>query len=80
MESIATFKQRIEDTKKTPLAKSFIIFIRGIAIENDKSEDVIYRLWKEYCAKCQGYDQSPVKYEFCQWYKLQSTDGLLQLV
>ena len=74
------FEKRIADTNKTPLHKNFIIFIRGLAIENDMHEDGIYDRWQDYVNRCNAYDQSPVKSEFCQWYSLKSTEGLLQLV
>jgi hypothetical protein len=65
-----TFAHRITDTSKTPLAESFIYFIKELAFINGKHED----------AKCDNYDQSPVKYEFCQWYKLASTEDLLSKI
>ena len=29
----------------------------------------IYSLWRKYADDCQGYDQSPVMFEFIQWNK-----------
>ena len=80
-----TFAERIKQGQdkngnKTPLHANFIDFIREIASINNKHEDAIYDLWRDYVAKCDGYDQSPVKYEFCQWYKLECSENILQLI
>lgn len=65
-----TFAERIADENKTLLAQSFIVFVKEIALGNNKSEDEIWANWQEYKRTCQSYDQSPVLGEFCNWYKL----------
>lgn len=75
-----TFEQRIADATKTTLHKNFIEFIKESALKNNKSEDSIWNEWKEYVNKCASYDQSPVKSEFCQWYKLQCDEELLRRI
>ena len=75
-----TFDERIADKTKTPLHHNFIVFIRHLALNTGKTEDYIYNQWKEYTAKCDSYDQSPLKAEFCQWYKLECSESILQLI
>jgi hypothetical protein len=74
------FDKRIADKTKTPLHHNFISFIRYTASFNNKPVDEVWRLWKEYTAKCDSYDQSPTKAEFCQWYKLECSENILQLI
>lgn len=45
--------------------------INAIAALSGKPADDIYGLWKGYAATCSSYDQSPVVFEFCQWYSEQ---------
>ena len=74
------FDKRIADKTKTPLHHNFISFIKYTDSFNNKPVDEVWRLWKEYTAKCDSYDQSPTKAEFCQWYKLECSENILKLI
>lgn len=75
-----TFQERTNDKTKTELNINFIRFIKELAKDNPFSEDEIYATWRDYTSKCQNYDQSPVKSEFVQWYKLNASEDLLRVV
>ena len=74
------FDKRIADKTKTPLHHNFISFIKYTDSCHNKPVDEVWRLWKEYTAKCDSYDQSPTKAEFCQWYKLECSENILKLI
>jgi len=52
-------------------AKPFQYKIADLADKYEKPADLIYHWWKEYCITCRNYDQSPVLFEFENWYKAQ---------
>ena len=51
----------------------FRAWLREIGAKCGKTAEQVYALWREYCQHCQWADQSPVKSEFCDWYKDQLT-------
>ena len=65
-----TLKERINDKTKIPLAEEFVSEIRKIAEINNRSEDEIYTLWRNYSRECDNRDQSAVLFEFLDWNKL----------
>jgi hypothetical protein len=73
MEKTTLFADRINNKELTPLAPSFIDFIYKTAEYNNLSADEVWAMWKEYCNQCACADQSPTKYEFCEWNKLETS-------
>jgi hypothetical protein len=41
-----------------------------LAAANGKTPGEIYSLWCDYVERCDSADQSPVLFEFRQWYQL----------
>ena len=68
--STITLEARLADTTKTKLHEPFVDWLRYLAKENEKTPTDIWHLWQEYSKKCEGFDQSPARFEFLQWYKL----------
>ena len=62
-----TLAERIADTKRVPLAGTFVGALRQIARANNVDEDTVWHKWQEYAKQCEYGDQSPVLFEFCQW-------------
>ncbi|MBS3927761.1 MAG: hypothetical protein KGZ55_03500 [Sphingomonadaceae bacterium] len=65
-----TFAQRVADPDKATLDGSFVESIVMTAANNERTADDIWAMWIEYVRTCEGYDQSPVFREFCNWNKL----------
>lgn len=72
------FQERINDKTKPELNINFIRFIKELAKNNPFNENEIFEMWRDYSSKCNSYDQSPVKSEFVQWYKLEANEQLLR--
>ena len=62
-----TLAERIADKNKTAFYVPFIEALRTIALNESKTEDEVYWLWKKYAKQCDGYDQSALLDEFCRW-------------
>lgn len=52
-------------------AQSFRDELQQIADDNAKPVLTVYGWWREYSKTCDSYDQSPVMFEFLQWYDAQ---------
>ncbi len=65
-----TFTERISDESKVSLAGSFIIWLKHMAVANDKHENELWSMWQNYSEECRLADQSAVISEFCLWNKL----------
>ena len=65
-----TFQERLDNKDLLNLAPEFIFKIRKTSEVNNKSENEIWKSWKQYSDDCQNSDQSACFPEFCQWYKL----------
>ena len=70
MKTNQTLAERIEDDSKVPLSPEFVRFIVAVAALNGETADKIWDLWDAYSEQCRGYDQSPVIFEFCEWFGL----------
>ena len=46
----------------------FRAYLKDIGKPSGRSAEEVYTLWREYCQTCTNYDQSPVQFEFEQWY------------
>ena len=55
-------------------APEFIAWVKQVASANGKSEDEIFRMWKEHVKINEGYDQSPLTSEFLDWNYLKGHD------
>lgn len=53
----------------TPPVQSFTDWIAEIALAHGKTSEQVTTLWKEYAEQCHSGDQSPVRFEFLDWYK-----------
>lgn len=49
-------------------AQGFQFQINAIAQVANMTSDQVYELWRRYDKQCTMYDQSPVMFEFVQWY------------
>lgn len=49
-------------------AQGFQAKINAIAKVANMTGDEVFALWRKYSAQCTNYDQSPVMFEFVQWY------------
>ncbi len=47
---------------------TFRDYVDGLAAVHGKSVEQVYRWWLEYAERCDNCDQSPVLFEFEQWY------------
>lgn len=65
-----TLKERVADETKTPLDAAFIDSLIMTANNNDRTPEDLWVRWRTYVQTCEGYDQSPVFREFCDWNKL----------
>ena len=61
--------ERIIDETKTRLDSGFIGSILKIAMDNGKTSDEIYQLWRKHVAINESMDQSPTLSEFISWNK-----------
>jgi uncharacterized membrane protein len=48
--------------------ESFQKQIKALAAKNGKTPEKVYEWWRVYTEDCRNYDQSPVMFEFQQWY------------
>ena len=48
--------------------QSFQAAIREIALACNKEPIKVYALWRKYCSQCEFSDQSPLLWEFAEWY------------
>lgn len=63
-----------EQAKRFPtLAPNFQKYIVDLSQKHNKPTLYIYGLWCEYSGQCFLYDQSPVQFQFEDWYKKQLT-------
>ena len=53
----------------------FRTWMAEVGAPTGKTIEQVYKLWHDYCVTCQNYDQSPVKFEFLEWYKADLTPG-----
>lgn len=44
------------------------VLIAGIAEQHHKTPEQVLGWWREYAKDCRAFDQSPVEFEFLQWY------------
>lgn len=49
-------------------ASGFQAKINAIAAVAGKTGEQVYELWRKYDRQCSLYDQSPVLFEFIEWY------------
>lgn len=49
-------------------APEFQDYVASLATRHNKAIEQVYSWWREYCDACQNYDQSPVQFEFENWY------------
>lgn len=47
---------------------AFQAYCTSLAARHNKSVEQVYAWWREYCDTCQNFDQSPVQFEFENWY------------
>ncbi len=52
----------------TNTAPAFQAQINALGIVANMTGEEVYALWRKYSAQCTNYDQSPVMFEFVQWY------------
>lgn len=50
-------------------AQHFQTWVYELARQYKKDPILVYQWWKEYCQSCRYADQSPVMFEFEQWYE-----------
>lgn len=48
--------------------QSFQDEINVLAELSGKSVESVLSDWRKYSQECQSFDQSPVMFEFCEWY------------
>lgn len=65
-----TWKERLEDKTKAPLAAAFVESLARTGIQNGKDVSDLWIMWRTYTQTCEGYDQSPTFREFCSWNKI----------
>ena len=70
MKTYQTLETRLQDETKVKMHEGFVDFLYDIASKNDREGDDVYQMWREYSEKCTCMDQSPIRYEFLNWYKL----------
>ena len=46
----------------------FRVWLAEVGRPSGKTAEQVYALWRDYCATCTNYDQSPVQSEFLRWY------------
>ena len=49
---------------------SFLAKVQALAEKTGKPGDTIYGWWREYATDCHNFDQSPIWFEFLEWYKV----------
>lgn len=49
-------------------AQGFQTKIAAIASAANMQPEQVYELWRKYDRQCSSYDQSPVLFEFIEWY------------
>ncbi len=47
---------------------AFQEYCTTLAARHGKTVEQVYGWWREYCDACQNFDQSPVQFEFENWY------------
>ena len=52
------------------MEQQFIAWLDKVAAASGRTSAEVRAMWQEYCRDCRNYDQSPVGFEFCQWYGL----------
>lgn len=54
------------------MTNEFKVWLENVARANHTSAELVLQQWKQYCANCAAFDQSPAQYEFLQWYRLEA--------
>lgn len=57
----------------TPISEiigpDFRAWLAEIGRPTGKTAEQVYTLWVNYCRDCRNFDQSPVEFEFLNWYR-----------
>ena len=69
------FEARVLDKDRVALAPEFVAFVRATAAASSLFPEEVWTKWQDYSRRCEGYDQSPVKSEFLEWYGLNTWEA-----
>lgn len=65
-------KRHIETSKNaTPphVVPEFRAWLAEVGKPSGKTPEQVWVLWRNYAKTCEDFDQSPVEFEFLEWYK-----------